>query len=575
MIPLFPLEIIDRISSFLTQEDYYQLVLVNRSYFDAFILRLHRHIEFDDEYELGEFLQVSRYHQYIQSLKLQIQHTCKFNKPTFETAFPIWASMGFEKRHIYHSVELSPFRDLKFLTLVDCGDYPTPLDIVAFTPHLTSLTIETLDDLNISAKLLDGIFLLCPRLEYLDIAAYVADRLEEDDIESAQRFDSLKTLSLRLTSGLTHHELFNRSYYGFHPYQRWLKYIANRFSNIESLIFQAHSMLKNEAYPPEFYEWFHSQCPHLVHFEWCNVVPDDLFLEKLNKEQQQSQMFRLTQSFLIEEYLVAAPSSRYPYLSLISNLEIEVPDDSSCYTMLRALSKACPKLQELNLYQCSTYDKEPLYIDSLLDLLPFLKKLYLRAIAIHVNQAQAKCQQHPLEKIHFRNCYLTHDVFDYVAPRCLDLKYLVLENLVCQDKDYEIKIHLPHQKLVQVDIQYIRIDPTDFDTIIQLFHVQQKNRDDWHFISKHNEETGQTISYKRLSETDMKNFNSTASQLRTLWLEPDYQAGVYADTPKSALDGWDLCKVIEKGYMSIVCESVHSVVINSRPYDDFFLYFWL
>ncbi|KAI8369838.1 hypothetical protein EDC96DRAFT_503547, partial [Choanephora cucurbitarum] len=570
MLLLFPSEIIDHISQFLTQSEYAQLILVNRACYNRFIIPLHKQIEFDDEYQLGEFLQVSKYHQYIQDLKLRIRYISKASIPNFETAFPIWVSRGYEGKPFYSTSPLLPFRDLKTLTLTDCGDYPTVVDIVIHMPNLTHLTVETMDEFDISVGLLDSILQTCPHLEYLDIAAHVAKVPKEAQLSSSQSFDKLKSLALRLTSGPSHHELFNRSYIGFSPVHLWLQYVANRFSSLESLTFEAHSVRKDEPHTASFYSWLHSQCPSLRYFEWHNVFPDDVFIESLSEQQRQLQQFRLTDEYLIERYIIGALPP-YTYLSNILNLEIEVPSEMECNVLLAILGKTCPRLKQLEMYQPSTHDKEPLYLNYLLDLFPCLTTVCLRRVALDVKQTEAIRQTHPLNKLHLQNCYLSTHVFDYLSPCCLNLQYLVLENIVYRDQEYMVKIHLPYQQLIEVDIQYIRIEPDNFDSFIQLFHIKQNDTSYWHLIKQYDEETGQTLSRQQLNETDMKEFDTTLSQLRTVWLEPDYQSGRYATSPPSVFGNWDLCKMIEKGYVDLECQSVRSVYINDKPYDDFFL----
>ncbi|KAI8385693.1 hypothetical protein BD560DRAFT_384089, partial [Blakeslea trispora] len=517
MLFLFPLEIVNCIAFYLSQKDYYELLLVNRTCHHQFIPFFYRQMQFKDEDEFEQFLYQSKhYHLHVRDLKL----------PYFKSVEQTLAQLP--------SAASSKLHQIQSLTMKCFMPLTPSLETVAAMPCLTHLNFSLMSAGETTIDLLENLHALCPLLMRLHIQGPFGDVSPRDsEPRPMQVINKLKTLEINSTS------------HSF-KYRSWLKYIANTYPNLEMLKLGDCKFDNELDYTDGFYDWFRMKCPRLVQFEWTNIYPDHGFLEKLDQQQCQLQTLTLHHLIVARRFLIHLEICYRDYPANIFNLDIKIADDTSYKRLCVSLGRYCTRLQQLSVEQSCTYSPDELYIDRLLDFLPCLKAIRLSGIRIATQQISRDVVPHSLKQIELRHCYLPQDGFSSISRRCLHLKSLVLYQTV--HTDGSVRIHLPYQQLNRVEINSIYSAKSDIKAVVRFFFFKQVKRYDCYFM-----DSFEKRAYSR--ETIAKSF-------KKLNVLPSPSAR--SDGLPCELKGSSLWIPHKAGSLYFVCSSVNSVHINSK-----------
>ncbi|OBZ87773.1 hypothetical protein A0J61_04170 [Choanephora cucurbitarum] len=505
-----------------------------------------------DQAEFGYFSSGSKDHRgYVKGLKLDahIAHSRMLDMPT---AFPSLTSLIVTSFDCCTSIELPLFNNLKYLKLNYLNSC-FPFNFLTAMSYVTRLEIHAMGCISISINLLNGIHRACVLLEYIYLESVTIDIPNKSEINLVERCGKLKTFGLMSSRAMHQHHL-------------WLQYVANRYPNIEVLKLGCGTGEQTgvSQHPVDFYDGFYYSCPLIAHFEWCNIIPDDRLLKRLNKQQQQLLQLKLLDSNLIEHVFLEIVSHRYIYLYTILNLKIVLPKSMSSNTLAELLGRTCPQLQQLAFYSKKPSNADKLYVDCMLDIFPCMVSLDFQGLELRIKQVGFKqCQQqglapYMLNKLKCMDCRLSSDVFDYIAIRCPDLQYLYLYRTIHPCEDYRVKIHLPYQRIFKLEIQDIRIEGKSNRKRTEIFHVDLKHQSDWYYHSNN-----KTNSLVRMNEADIQVFSSTLSQLCNNRQDSTNHFARYKEVlMPSIFDKLRLHEIIDKGYIDLACKSVGLIYFN-------------
>ncbi|OBZ86133.1 hypothetical protein A0J61_05824 [Choanephora cucurbitarum] len=558
MISTLPTEIIAHISTYLSLQDYHHLVLVNHAYHLIFKAYLYNTLRFRFYHHYERFLTVSRENDSVNHLWLG----CIFEEPdpiqAIPIQFPFLNSLYLRVTNECDLYGLPLFHHLQSLTLDIRGGDAGLFDMLASTPHLKHLTIPFVYQ-PICIEWVDDVHLSCPLLEHLDLEYDVLD-MYTHSIPETVLFEKLKSLRLMSSHGAPHHSL-------------WLEYVSKRYPNIQSLKLGSRSKASLRAQPYPAYDGFPSSCPSLVYLEWFNIVPDAQMLQRLSLKQKQHQKITLHSDDPIIRIL-ALPNPPIGLASIL-HLDIHVPSTYDRTQFLLSLGSACPYLQQLKL--SSIYVRHPnhLFLDILFHQLSSLQSLYLEGFQLSIQQAQSgqETVMHSLHKLLIERCDLSDDVFNCLDRQCPNLNEVCLDTAICPEEGYAIKIELPSQHLVKLTLSNVRSRQKDMQRPVQLFRLQQGRQSTWYYMDQyHIDSYSHRITAKssrRLDDTEIDVLHAHLFQTRTLWLEPEYHSPGYADSLSPCVfDGLDLCKLIEQGYVDLVCHSNQSVYLNDKKIES-------
>ncbi|KAI8380532.1 hypothetical protein EDC96DRAFT_491308 [Choanephora cucurbitarum] len=552
MLLFFPTEILYHIGTFLFPEDYYQLILVNRAYHDKFIASLYKEINCMDRDEFGYFLSWSKDHRrYVKRLKIDshIAHSRMFD---IATVFPSLTSLITTSFDCCASIELPLFNNLKHLKLNYLSSC-FPFNFLTAMSYITHLEIHGMGRISISINLLNSIHRVCVLLEYMSLECVTIDTPNESEVNLVERCDKLKTFELMSSCAMLQHHL-------------WLQYVANRYPNIEVLKLGCGTgeQIGVIQHSVDFYDDFYYNCPLIAHFEWCNIIPDDRFLKRLNKQQQQLLQLKLLDSNFIEHVFLKIVSHRYIYLYTILNLKIVLPKSMSSNAFVKLLGRTCPQLQQLAFYGKRPLSTGELYVDCMLDIFPSMVSIDFQGLQLCIEQVgfdqhqQQDLAPHMLNKLKCVDCRLTSNFFDYISIRCPDLQYLYLCRTTHPCEDYRVKIDLSYQRLFKLEIQDICIEGKYNRKQAELFHIDLSHQSDWYYHSNN-----KTNSLIRMNEADIQVFNSTLNRLCNNSQDFTNQFASYKEVHiPSIFDKLRLHDIIHKGYVDLACKSVGLIYFN-------------
>ncbi|KAI8331426.1 hypothetical protein EDC96DRAFT_584365 [Choanephora cucurbitarum] len=388
----------DRLITYLEQEDYLQLVVVNHALYNAFIASLYETVELYGSEGFESFSKGPKPFQLVKNFTCNIyKHREQLSQ--LSTLLPFLNSLTVHTDSVIAVTSFVIFQRLESLTLVthDCDEIFLSTVLTA-TPYLKYLEIGLISR-TLSIESLETINRLCPLLEYLHLTFSSIQTPVTDELDSDYQRIKLKSLKIDIHHDLPHHQL-------------WLQYVGKRYPNIESLSFENGCLTQpaEHQYSAEFYKWFFSSCPYLNSISWTNTIPDDMLLANLNSQQKQLQKLYLCATHLVMNCFIGAMPSRYMYFSSIINLEISllIP----CDTLIRFLSKACPQLQRLKV-DSSVDGYDSLSMNDVLDLLPSLNSLSTSHCQLYDdNPTQQQKQSHPLKELTIELVNFSGSLFD-------------------------------------------------------------------------------------------------------------------------------------------------------------------
>ncbi|KAI8362803.1 hypothetical protein BD560DRAFT_491504 [Blakeslea trispora] len=423
--------------------------------------------------------------------------------------------------------------------------------------YLTHLEIFSMRRTSISVSLLNTIHQTCAYLEHICLKSTKIQVPEKIELDSGKQHSNLKTIKLYSLNAIYRHS-------------RWLQYAANQYPKLETIVLKCKNggEIITDQRPAKFYDRLFSSCPLLVRFEWRNIIPDDMFLERLGRKQQQLQKLSLRNTRLVKKIFLEIKPHRYIYLSNILNLKIDIPEIIPSNTLIEFLSQACPQLQQLKLNGDDSPKTARIYIDSVLDLFPCLVSIGLIACQVSVGKSEFKHLQpqdfspHKLNKIDCTGSFISEHFFDYIALRCPNLQYLSLLNTRHPEQQYKIKICLPYQKLYKLEIKNVRIERNNALKLSELFHINLEHRSDWYYNCRFCFEDGN--SFVKMNKTDIHVFKSTLAHLCKLRQSLARVSSYYIGRPPSSVfDQDNICITISRGYIDLTCKSVNFLYIDS------------
>ncbi|KAI8360915.1 hypothetical protein EDC96DRAFT_513004 [Choanephora cucurbitarum] len=545
MIRLLPAEIIDCICTYLSQNDYYQLVLVNQEFHDTFVASLYRDINLSI-WRVVRSLSASRHSQHVKHITIGDSH----KKIDCIKNFPIWfPSLTYLKLKVDKHPASSPlpvFQHLSSLTLdINSPNTSFLYDMLAAAPYLRQFNILG-THLSMSVSRLDDIHHACPHLEHLTITC---DKLAEPstiDLNHHLQFDRLKTFALNTTDPLAQYHL-------------WLQYVASRYPNIEAFTLgsSVEVWTKEKQGVLDAYDLLLSNCPHLVRLEWRNLMPDDLLFNRLSSHSERQQHITVSNPILFEPYFRGASLPPHLDYSTITRFEAMLPlvaDDASDI-FIPSLSNMLPQLQELDL---KINDWVQLSLETLLDLFPCLTWLQLNHAWIYVNLSENEVRHstlHPLKTLSLRGCSVSDNLFDYVAARCPRLENIQLEIIGGRDSS-SIEICLPHHDLSEFRFSC--------NNLVRLFHVQRKQKSEWYFMDKY-KQTGRyhnvsPVSFKKLNRSDVDMLNALLPQIHAVWSKSEHESTeTIKPLPAYAFGSFETRELMQRGYLDIACNSIQSL----------------
>ncbi|OBZ82532.1 hypothetical protein A0J61_09419 [Choanephora cucurbitarum] len=545
MIHLLPAEIIDCICTHLSQNDYYQLALVNQEFHDVFVASLYRDINLN-LWRLVRFLSASRHSQHVKHITIDDSP----KKIDCIKDFPIWfPSLNYLKLTVPEHPTSSPlpvFQHLSSLTLdIKSQSVSFLFDMLTAAPYLRQISILGTPH-PMSVSILDDIHHACPRLEHLSIACDTLAEPSTVDLNRHLQSDKLKTFALNTINRIT-------------QYHVWLQYVASRYPNIEAFTLGSSCEVWTEERQGtiDAFDLLLSSCPHLVRLEWRNLSPDDLLFSRLSRHSERQQHITVSNTSLFEPYFRGGSLPHHLDYSAITRFEAMLPlvaDDTSDI-FIPLLGNMLPQLQELDL---KINDWVQLSIETLLDLFPCLTWLQLNHAWVYVNLPENELRHfdlHPLKTLSLRGCSVSDDLFDYVAARCPHLEKVQLE--IIRERDSPaMKICLPHHDLSEFRFSC--------NSLVRLFHVQRKQKSEWYFMDRY-KQTGKyrhvtPVSFKKLNRSDVDMLNALLSQIRAVGSKSKHEsAETIEPLPVYVFDSFETRDLIQRGYLEITCNSILSL----------------
>ncbi|KAI8050130.1 uncharacterized protein B0P05DRAFT_575786 [Gilbertella persicaria] len=418
------------------------------------------------------------------------------------------------------------FERLSFLTL-DLPKSILPLDIIRYTPHLKSLTLMRIHQW-ITFELMESIHQNCPYLESLSLEGDNAQALSTHSlIQPAYR---LKSFELNVE-------------FGADRYHDWLIYLGQKYPRLISCRFRHSGRNKDmiEPCPTELYAWFIACCPFLVDLQWHNIIPDFRFFRQLH-QRQLKRLVVYDNSMMLPTFLTSALFD-HPCLSSLTHLTLAMPRSASPNEFIQSIARTCPRLKHLGLRETYCDLSAPFKMDNILDHCQHLVSLELHRIALRVLATQ-KPRPHPLERLEMNQCCLFDGVFDHIALRCFDLKYLQLFALTQKDRRYKVRIHLPFQKLHKAEIAGLRTETFDIERRIRFFSIQHH----WFYMSQFDVPNDKIEVAQAFEQVDI----SKSQFLSSLWT---------TSQRKNCIQDWD---TYDAGHVDFQCQSIQYLYLNKK-----------
>jgi hypothetical protein len=620
-IPYLPFEIIEHINDYLMQRERYELMQLNRTFYQVFIRFLYRNITIESKDQYKQLVNIFKETQYTnmplgqcvhqldilldelsENELIHIQQLCLFVQ-SIHIDWRIWNYLGYcLEEPLYTPRNYHPRRNLPAFATKFLSNYGScrlssltldlyninrvnSLDILCYTPRLRSLTLLGLNqpDSNININVIESIHQACPFLEQISLEGYRADALgfigtmaimsSNTTIKPLRRMKSFKL----------------QSQYGTDRYQDWLPYLGQKYPNLLSLDFHHSGSSKNivESCPVELYRQFITRCPKLTYICWNNTVPDFRFFQELDKAQNhQLKRLEVYDNIAVSTLLTSALfDSQYHMLSHVTQLVFgPMPRDTSPQVLIQSIAEACPLLSHLKLCEPHCNLATPFRIDTILDHCQRLVSLELDHVALRVSfdrrQIMRKQTKHPLQSLTMRHCSSFDGVFDHVSSTCPHLDQLSLFACTQRDRRYKVRIHMPHQKFRKVQLHGLRTETFDVERRIRFFSIVQQQKTAWYYMNQF-QVPGQDLASRNYAY----HFLEMAVQFATLsksevaqlcsllekpmpWSFVELCKQAYLAIQNSGVvPDWEPKDIYDAGYVDLVCQSIDQLYINKQRVD--------
>ncbi|KAF7723904.1 hypothetical protein EC973_001527 [Apophysomyces ossiformis] len=486
----------------------------------------------------------------------------------------------------YHWKSISEDLGIKYiLRSVPIPNYLTHLTIhtstaikdlipsLPFANRLKSFRLNTTGDLHFEH--LRNLHLSCPELHSLSIGTVElcidasASALPIHDMQHAG--SKLRTLKL--------------CYY--RPWKRpisWLAYIAKTYPNLQTL--QVHEPF-NEWFTitgrecSEMVEKLEFLYPHIKNVEAADVQFCERFLESLFPSDPQAAVTDMTfgYSSAFNEILVKHFSkTRLEQLSVLTILSatssawLTLRDIMPCLKMLRLRELTIGPEQFVMDPNAST-----LYIDTLLDSCPYLKKLTVFRCSI---SSEGSTQQpHGLQSLILNHIYFGDHPFDYLAKQCHKLRHLSILNSCdvtweVSDRTQDTCIYLPHHELdtlhlESIVVQYPRVSemanaaPTRFPAT--MYRIVQGDCTRWVFMGDSPTSDVEICDTRHASVVRRMDISPhLVDQEGSKVIERLTNSGMVRLFTLMVSDSKAWEKQLRNGYITLACKSVNRLYINKR-----------
>lgn len=624
-LPLLPFEIIEEVDQYISHQDRYELIKVNRTWYSTFLRLLYRTITIET---YNQYKQITKRFQdtqfsdiplgyYVQGLNIMldeltqeelssIQEQCPFvqavhvdwriwnyiafsedinqQPPRNHCPRPTLPSKAFDFISSYGASKLSSLTlDVYNIQNIDCRI------ILQETPNLRRLSLLGLNQqTQISVSFIESIHNICLYLETLLLEGYIADAYPTQGIfqvgeqQEDQEMINHPIIPVRRMKSFKLH-----CQYGADRYQDWLPYFGLKYPQLVSFDFNHSGSGKDiiEQCPVEVYSQFLSRCPLLTYVRWNNTAPDFRFFQQLD-HQIPTNPVRIKQlevydNFLIPSLLTTALfESQHNILSHVTHLTIgPVPRDMVPHQLINQISKACPELRHLCLKEPHCNLANPFKIDNILDRYRKLLSLKLDHIVLRVSfdrKVPEMNDNHPLKSLEMNHCSSFDGVLSHISPRCPQLEELSLFAYTQRDRRYKVQVHMPYQRFRKVQIHGLRTENYDVERRIRFFSIKTENISTWYYMSKfdvRNHSIGRDCTYRCMEMaqeiTDLK--PSEVALMNQLlerpipWIEMETHKREFLERENSTLVyDWHPKDIYDAGHVELVCQSVERLYINKK-----------
>ncbi|KAI8383983.1 hypothetical protein BD560DRAFT_420464 [Blakeslea trispora] len=515
---------------------HYELVLVNHAFYNMFIACLYRDIRINSDDHFRQLLRSSKYHPFVQHMNAYQASLSNQDCLKIQELFPTLLSISLSLSSVCDIPRFyQSFENLSSLCLSTYALDYEPLEIISYTPQLTVLRIEYVPGLNTTTEFVEAVLQRCPKLESLSIASDTADI----PFKNAEPITEPNRI-------LKHFELITISELGQH--RSWLAYIGHKYPQLQSVQFRQTKQLITigKSCSKEFYQTFLSQCPHLVRFEWVNVLPDGELVQLLSQQQQTLSVLALNDIPAV----VLSQTRHHPFHNILKFYLVQQARGATDEYM-NAISLAFPRLSHLTLKP--EYLLSPLLnLNRLMKACPNLTVLSLCSQSIECSDFEA--EQFPLTQLTLFKCQYDWRLFEYLDATCPDLRYLIVNQPDYSGGVCRANIQLPHRKLTKIEFR-VNVRP------YRLYQVQQRDRCEWYLLDKYTSDEEiqfvsvhsiKKLSYEEGLLLDNLSMNIPVSDIALLKLPPFYS--IYRN----------LRHMLEKGYVKIVCHSIGAFFINEK-----------
>lgn len=608
-----PFEIIEDINHYLSHADRFQLMLVNQTWHQIFIVLLYRTITIESHQQFKQLVQIFEEHstttlplgRYVHQLHIlldeleeeemkKMQSLCPFVQ-SVHIDWRIWNYLEYKRqqgdtttttRNFLPRSTLPPYA-FEFLSYYGGSKLSTlcldlfhidnvdSREILCYTPNLRNLTLMGMSNETISIQFIEHVVhTYCPYLESLSMEGRRAEaNYDEGNMCRIQPTQRLKRFKLQCQ-------------YGADRYPHWLPYLGAKYPNLTSLAFHHSGDSKDilEPCPDSVYAQFIRSCPQLRHIQWNNSVPDFRFFQQLDVAQH-GKLTRLEvyDNVCIPSLLVSAMFDRATLANITQLTFGPVPRGMLPHDVIVSIGKACPQLLRLHLCEPQCNLATPFKIDSILDHCQKLVSLKLERIALRVSfRSNNNFIRHPLRSLMMRHCSSFDGVFDYMSPRCPDLDHLSLFAYTQRDRRYKVHINLPHQKLKKIELHGLRTESYDVERRIRFFSLTTTQQTQWLFMKQfqvpHPVVVGRECVY-RCMEMAQQLQALSVPEIRFLhallekpipWSDVEMRKREFLVNyaSSSLVHDWHPQDIYDAGYVDLVVQSIDHVYINKKKWSS-------
>ncbi|KAI8389496.1 hypothetical protein BD560DRAFT_381867 [Blakeslea trispora] len=558
-----PHAVLERIGTFLSKEEYLQLILVNHLFYYIYIKFLLNHVRIDTWDQLEQFMDQVNNHRYVHHLEVHLNELHGSDLKKMRQSLPHLKSIRFDLT-CSDQASFELFHSLRYLYSITLDALPKSIYTItdlSFPCQLRRLAVNIGSALKVSRELLEHILTECPSLESMSIKGNNGIAPEDEQQNLSVSAHGIIKLELSACHGLG-------------DTCSWLTYIANRYPKITSLkLVHASDPFDHvqwthadkEEMSTTFYNWFLSRCSLLHHLETENIMLDKAFFQRLRKQRDISVETTMSNIGMTSAFLDACQLD-WTDFSAMTKLDICFFKSSVKQGTIQTISKACPHLTQLVLKRKEVCRTGTLWINTLLDCFPDLKSLRLEKINLSISQnvwIKDNVSWHPLEEFHLEDCTLSNGFFHSISTRCPELKHLILREARFEYHHYKGHLDLPQQSLQTVTIE--RPHVLNLDQVIRLFHIKSETRSAWYYMRKYRRQHQTSLvvadRFVQLDETNTALLDTLLSQHPSSW--KDVITNAYMHT-SNLLEGIHIPKALASGYFEITCQSIGTLCLNDK-----------